>query len=97
MTPAPLADPAALELLAAVDQVRAQLDDIADRLRRVLPRTDELVAATDWQTEAARRFHHAAAAWRQDIDVLAAVAEESCEDARWLSARVGAMVWSGLP
>lgn len=96
MTASPLADPAALQLLATVDHVRAQLADAADRLRRVGIEAASVAAATDWQTPSARHFHTRAAAWRDEVTRLAAQADASGEDARWLSARIFAMIWAGL-
>lgn len=97
MTSTPPIDPSALQLLYTVDLVRGQLSEVADRLRRVRPDVEGVVAATDWQTDTARRFHRAAAEWRHDVDALAAVADAAEEDARLLSARLNASVWAGLP
>lgn len=74
--------------LDAIELVGAHLRDVADRLAMMTGHAAALSDGTNWQTEAATRFHAAACAWREEVMALAGLADALNDDVSRLRYRL---------
>ena len=86
-------DPAAAELLSALETVRRQLGDAVERLDEASARSASLADQTIWRTDAATLFHATAEVWRRDVATLSGSVEGAQDEVARVRARVEAHAW----
>ncbi|GAA1997059.1 hypothetical protein GCM10009739_02880 [Microbacterium ulmi] len=80
--------------LSLTDAARRSLDEAALRLFGVRASVVRAAAETDWQADAARRFHALVDEWADEIGRLAHLAATAREDTRRAHDRLELGVWT---
>ena len=87
------ADPDALRTSEALGVIQRQLTDAISRLSDVAARAVRVADQTDWQTDAATRFHASAEDWRREVASLPDDLDSARTEVSRARLRVETLAW----